>query len=679
MSSDTGLTTSPSSWRGRLSALFLLLVGLAPVVNWIPGGRSASWYPVVASGWLSGTAITLGAAVVLAILTKRWSPDPTAVRRLLDRVAGRSVLAGWGLALSAFVVYALVARLVYSGVPLHVDELAQVIQARIFATGRLFLDTPRWPEFQSALHVLDAGGRWYTQFPPGGPLLLVPGVWLGIAWLTGPVLAALSVALYWSIVRRVEDRTGVALGAALVFAFAPFVVFMSGSHMNHVGTLFFALAASWSLLRLASTPPGRDGMIRGVGLGTALGCMATIRPLDAAAFALPAAVWLVRRTVRDARQLPALVGSALGVLVPLTCLAWYNAQTTGSPFLFAYEALWGPEHGLGFHAAPWGDAHTPARGLELVSLYLLRLQTYFLESPVPSLLFASVGFAFWREWDDMSGYWWYSVVVLLLAYWAYWHDGFYLGPRFLYLAIPLLALWTVRGLVALADRCSAYPLARRGVWWGAAVCLAIAVAVNIPVRARQYREGLRVMRVDGTEPARRLGVHNALILVRESWGAQLVPRLWALGVSRSLTELLYRSVDSCVLEESIGELERTSMSDSTAMRRLVPLLRDSARVVPSPWSPDRSERALPGRGYAPICQERVADDQAGFTVFAPLLARPWGSNTYARDLHARDSLLLRQDPARLVYLLRPASLDSGATLMLYPVNRDSLEQNWTRR
>ena len=43
---------------------------------------------------------------------------------------------------------------------------------------------------------------------------------------------------FGALARRAEpQRPGVALGAVLLFAFAPFAVWMSGSHMNHVPAL----------------------------------------------------------------------------------------------------------------------------------------------------------------------------------------------------------------------------------------------------------------------------------------------------------------------------------------------------------------------------------------------------------------------------------------------------------
>jgi len=185
------------------------------------------------------------------------------------------------------------------------------------------------------------------------------------------------------------------------------------------------------------------------------------------------------------------------------------------------------------------------------------------------------------------------------------------------------------------------------------------------------------MRLDATALASESGVSNAIILVRESWGAQLLARLWAVGVSRSDAEALYLNVDACRLEEAVGSAERANSSASFAT--FAPLLADSALLVPSTVSPDVTERMLPGARYSSRCLARIADDQAGFTLLAPLLAKDVGTNIYARDLHERDSLLIRDYPTRPVYLLRSAGPESDAPLELIELKRDSLLSSWRSR
>ena len=108
----------------------------------------------------------------------------------------------------------------------------------------------------------------------------------------------------------------------------------------------------------------------------------------------------------------------------------------------------------------------------------------------------------------------------------------------------------------------------------------------------------------------------------------------------------------------------------------MPLLADSARVVKSPFSLDVTERYLPGSVYTPECVQRLAEDQTAFTLLAPLLYADWGTNVYARDMHARNLALLRRYPDRPLYLLRPPTNAIGALPELYPLRRDSLQVAW---
>lgn len=661
-------TPTPNRWFGRLAAGVILTMGTLPVVNWIPGGRQAPWYDTVITGWLSGSLIVLGGGIVFAMLTRGWSPPTHDLSRIARSSASRPSRTGWLLAGAAFALYALMAHAAFDGVPLHLDELAQVAQARVFASGRLWMETGPYPEFRSALHFLDDHGRWYSQFPPGWPALLAVGVWLHATWLIAPALGAVSVAAFWGIARRACDAP-VALAAALLFAVTPFIVFMSASHMNHVGALCFSLLAALMLCRLD------DGLRFAAGVGLAIGAMAMIRPLDAAAFGLPAALWIAWRVATRPDRWRELVASGMGVAVMLGVLLWYNARTTGTATLFAYDALWGPGHGLGFHTPPWGEPHTPARGLELLSLYFLRLQTYLFESPFPSLLLAAAGLAFGAHAGPVVRYWLASGALLVAGYWAYWHDGFYLGPRFLYLLVPGLVLGTVDGVRTLSAKLSP-GLWRNSGMWTLGLAAGMAIVVNTPARFAQYRAGLSLMRQDPTRPARELGVRGALILVRESWGAQLVPRLWALGVSRPLTEALYGRTDACVLEAGVRDLELRGIRGPAAVAALLPLMKDSLRLERSQWSPDASERVLPGHGYDATCRRRILEDRAGFTVFLPVLARDDGGNTYVRDLHARDSVLLSRHAGRTLFLLRSDGPAADAALVLEPVRLDSLRAEW---
>lgn len=669
-------STPTGQWTRTIIACCLCALGVLPIANWISGGHEAPWYAQVASEWISGSAIAIGVGLVAAILSRRLPIWRDGLGTLIaQRVAAHRHRTGFGIGIVAVIVYGCVAWFTFDRRPLLIDELVQVMQARIFAKGLTSLPAPLHPEFFSILHVIDFGGRWYSQFPPGGPAMLLLGVLVGAVWLVGPVCGAIAVVAFWYLSPRLDPRPTVALGATLIFAFAPFMVFMSGSHMNHVPVLMWSVLAMLALAkateRQVATPRAA------ISLGLCLGMIASIRPVDGAALALPMGAWLVWRAFKVRTLIADLLLAGVGVAIPVGLVLAFNARTTGDPFLFGYELLWGKSHALGFHSAPWGFAHTPARGLELLSLYFLRLQSYLFETPFPSLLPAIGALLLASTISKLDRVLLWSAGFLLLGYFAYWHDGFYLGPRFLFPLLPVIALWSGRFLAELRERSGAGGFPVRAATYTLLAGAAIGLMVSLPVRVRQYAGGLTSMRLDYTGPAARAGVKNALILVRESWGTQLVARLWALGVPRSETELLYRSVDTCLLEQRVRQLEHSGVRGSEAMGALAPLLTDSARVEKTILSPDRTERMLSGTFYPPDCLQRIAEDRSGFTLLAPLHALDQGSNVYARDLHARDTLLVAQYPNRPIYLLRPQSNDIGAPLQLQLLAVDSLQRSWT--
>jgi hypothetical protein len=106
------------------------------------------------------------------------------------------------------------------------------------------------------------------------------------------------------------------------------------------------------------------------------------------------------------------------------------------------------------------------------------------------------------------------------------------------------------------------------------------------------------------------------------------------------------------------------------------LLADSGRVVRSPFSVDSTERFLPGAPYGPRCVRRVQEDRAGFTVYLPFLVANGENVVYARDLHARDTMLLKRFPSRSVYLVRPPSDGEAVLPQFWRLSRDSLRAAW---
>ena len=649
---------------------FLIVFGFLPITNWIPGGHVVPDHFEHVREWLISVILALGVGMLLAVLSRRvtglWRPgffDP--VVRAAHAQPGRTALL---LGVGALAMYAVIAQVAFSARPLLIDEVVQVWQGRVLASGRLWSPTPDFPEFTSVLHLVDHEGRRFGQFPMGGSAMLAPGAFLRAEWLTGPLFGAVSAMLAWMVFRRIEPRAAVALSAALLFALSPFTAFMAGSHMNHATALTWLMLAMLGLAWAtgSGSPHWGYGLLCGLGLGMA----ATIRPLDAMAFGAPAGAWLFWRAGRS-RQFTHLLASGVGVLIPTGLLLAANHLTTGHAFVFGYDVLWGSGVGLGFHQPPWGPVHTPARGIEQISLYLSSLQAYLLEAGMPALLPIIVALALHGRLQAFDRYLLLASGLLLFGYAGYWHDGFYLGPRFVYSLIPVLVLWLARLVSAIGARGG--ELAFRATAFAIVPVGLTALFHGVPQRLNEYRQIPRGMDREAEALLEQAGVSDGVVLVRGTWGDEVQARLIGAGVRRRDVERAYRNTDICVLDRAMLELEEAILPPDSALRVLEPLMGDSGRLV---WqvglSPDPTVRFLPGTTYSARCQSRLADDQTGPISYLPFFLASRPGATFMRDLRERNEVVVDQRGSRAFHRLLVVPRDSGRALGLFTLHQDSL-------
>ncbi|HEY3934206.1 MAG TPA: hypothetical protein VGL65_06260, partial [Gemmatimonadales bacterium] len=233
----------------QVAALLLLVFGWLPIANWIPGGHDAPWYASRLGEWLSGGTIVLGVGIIGAMAVRRWPAlwRDGAWARIARTWKVSNRRGDAAIAFASTAMCALVARKIFSAKPLFIDEIIQLFQAHILASGRAWLPAPHFTQFSSAQLLLDWDGKVYGQFPVGGPAMLALGVLVHAAWLVGPVATGIGVYLFARLLRRVEAEDGTALAAVLLYAFAPFTVFLGGSMMNHVTTTTWLLGAALAL------------------------------------------------------------------------------------------------------------------------------------------------------------------------------------------------------------------------------------------------------------------------------------------------------------------------------------------------------------------------------------------------------------------------------------------------
>jgi hypothetical protein len=374
-----------------------------------------------------------------------------------------------------FIVANLISYFAFEHLPHIQDSIAQVFQARIFASGRLWLPSPKFPDFFDYTHIIN-NGQWYSQYLFLHSLLMVPLAFVRMEWLVNPLLGALTVPLIYVLGRDLYgERTGRMAG--VLACLTPFIFDMSAEFMNHASALLFTVLFLIFFFRTTRTgthhplrqqfpdpktqspasripDPGPQTPFRWyypLLAGVALGLVANVRPYTAFAFGAPFAAYGVYLAVREpGRYVPrfALMVLACAALTSLEFV--YNWLTNGDPMLFGYVVKWGPGHEIGFGKSGWGAIHTPFRGMVNTGNSWNQVNKFLFEWPIPSSLLLLALFASRtrnrHDWLLLAGF-----LCLSVAFFFYWFHNVCFGPRFLYESSASLVILTVRGAEELGN------------------------------------------------------------------------------------------------------------------------------------------------------------------------------------------------------------------------------------
>ncbi|NOZ79853.1 MAG: hypothetical protein GXP48_11885 [Acidobacteria bacterium] len=400
--------------------------------------------------------------------------------------------------------------------PITDDEGVYLLQARIFAHGKLYVDSPEPREFFDNIFVVN-NGHLYGQYPAGHPALLAIGVLLGTPWLIPSLLAAATLPLAFGIGSRLGgEQTGRL--AALLLCASPFFILSSSTLLPGPSSLLFVSLAVWCAVRVSTGQGGRGTTF----LASAAGGMAfLIHPPSVTVFLLPVYLYLLLGPVRRS---PGAVGNTVALVaggaVMVAIFLTLNKLQNGGWLVTGYQALWGnkaAELGVrtpfGFGTFLWGIKHTPALGLRNTLVNLLRTD-FWLYGSVASLIPAAVGI--WatrrRAWTRVLLVSSSATVVLYFFY--FWPGISDTGPVNYYLLLLPLVVFSALGLDALGKRFQNAPqVARQRLPGAVAAALIVVAALTYwPVQL----EVLRTLGRSVSEPYRLLaakGVHNALVFM----------------------------------------------------------------------------------------------------------------------------------------------------------------------
>lgn len=377
--------------------------------------------------------------------------DPKPVSALDARLP--LILAGF-----VFVVCASISLWSFDGVP-HLDGIVYLFHARYFADGVLTLPIPAGVEAFNHYLMDIRGDRWFSVNLPGWPAALAIGIWLGVPWLINPVLAGISVLLLHRFLRVQTDR-GTANLTTFLLAISPWYLSMSSTMLIHTFAYTMILGA-WVLLQRSRTEPG---LVAPLLAGCLMGWLFLARPLEGVYMGVLTGIWTLS-FLTDRRQWRTVIMYGLGCFAVGVLLFFNNRALTGSATLMPIKAyldeFWGPgrnDMGFGPHigAPDWGnvdvfDGHSPIEALINFHQNFYELNMDLLGWGGASVLFALV-FVLWGRWTRFTAAMAVIVALTFFIYALYWYaGGFYAGPRYWFLAIVPMLIFSALGLRRFAE------------------------------------------------------------------------------------------------------------------------------------------------------------------------------------------------------------------------------------
>ena len=348
-------------------------------------------------------------------------------------------------ALFVFVFTNLFSYFIFDHTPHVHDEIDYVFQAKIFKSGRLYAPSPCEKEFFDFAHMIN-NGKWYSQYTPGHPLLLLLGLLIHAPWLINPFLAALSIILFYLLGKEIfNNQIGVL--AAVLGAISIWFLLMSSTMLSHTSCLFFTSLFLLFFFRSIKKPSVLNGLFAGIGLGMAF----LIRPFSAVLISIPFLIYFVFVLLKDFRKrIKNALVLALAIFAFISVLLIYNQITNGHPLRMGYIVSHGEEHGIGFGRKGYTDIpHTPFLGLTKIGESMQEINKNLFGWPLSSFLailpllwIARVGPGY-RKKDLLLAA---GFISLSAGLYFYWGIQIFIGARMYFETIPILLLLSAHGI-----------------------------------------------------------------------------------------------------------------------------------------------------------------------------------------------------------------------------------------
>jgi hypothetical protein len=422
---------------------------------------------ILATEWVFAVFVqfTFLSTILLGALSIPPAENAGPIGRVLERLkaTGRRTIGSFpivvvGFAIFVFATTAALSIFSYERHPHVPDEVAYRIHAKIFASGSLTMAAPPVPEAFETFLIASIGDRWYPAPPPGWPLALAIGEFVGLAWLVNPFLAGINILLAFALLREIYSNR-VALIATFLLSLSPWYLFLGMSFMTHMFSLTCALMAFLGVVFARIS-----GSVLWAGIsGVSLGMLSLVRPLEAVAIALLVVLFAIGARGKILRM-RAITAGLFSVLTVGGLGLAYNAVLTGDPLKFPVNVYtdqkfgqhsnslgFGANRGMGWELDPY-PGHSPLDALINSNLNVTSINTELFGWGMGSLILVALGL-FWGRLNAAD------LLMIALVFTIYIFHFFYyfsggpdFGARYWFLMILPLVCLAARGIEKLVDK-----------------------------------------------------------------------------------------------------------------------------------------------------------------------------------------------------------------------------------
>ncbi len=171
------------------------------------------------------------------------------------------------------------------------DEMNYLVQAKIFASGKVYIPEPSLPEFfrVSWMDLFGIDRKIWNFHPIGNSLILSLGWLVGIKSFTVPIVGGLILATQYLLAYKITQNYKFSLLHILVLGSSHYFLSLASSYMAHAPSMLFLSLASIFIVDVIKNHRQRSLIYSAIFMGAAF----LVRPLSAVlAFIVPG-IWLM--------------------------------------------------------------------------------------------------------------------------------------------------------------------------------------------------------------------------------------------------------------------------------------------------------------------------------------------------------------------------------------------------